>query len=70
MELINPSRKDITSKLSKLEKTINKNDSLLIYFAGHGILKDDYGYWLPKDAELEDDSYWLSNDYVKFKFIL
>ena len=67
INLINPTRKDITSRLSKLEKTLNKNDSLLIYFAGHGILKDGYGYWLPKNAELEDDSYWLANDYVTKK---
>ena len=67
INLINPTRKDITSTLSKIEKQLVKNDSLLIYFAGHGILKDDYGYWLPKNAEKEDDSYWLSNDYITKK---
>lgn len=70
-KLINPSRQDITSKLSKIEKTLTKDDSLLIYYAGHGIEKDGFGYWLPKDAEIDDDSNWISNDYItkKIKFI-
>ena len=67
INLINPTRKQITSRLSKIERQLKKSDSLLIYFAGHGVLKDNYGYWLPKNAELDDDSYWLSNDYVTKK---
>ena len=39
-KLINPTRKDITSKLSKIEKHY-PNHSLLIYYAGHGIEKMD-----------------------------
>jgi hypothetical protein len=67
IKLVNPTRKQITSKLSKVEKKLLKNDSLVIYYAGHGIEKDGYGYWLPKNAETTDDSDWLSNDYVTKK---
>ena len=66
-KLINPTRQDITSTLSKVEKTLTKGDSLLIYYAGHGIEKDGFGYWLPKDADTEDDSNWLANDYITKK---
>ena len=62
--LENPTRKVITSKLNKLSKTLSKNDNLLIYFAGHGKIVLDDGFWLPHDAEEDDDTNWLSNDYL------
>ena len=35
------------------------------------IIKDTYGYWFSKNADLKDDGDWISNDYVtkKIKFI-
>ena len=43
---------------------MSKNDNLLIYFAGHGKIVLDDGFWLPHDAEEDDDTNWLSNDYL------
>jgi len=64
--LENPSRSDITTELNSLRKKLKSDDSLLIYFAGHGILDETTGegYWLPKEAEIDDDTNWVSNNYV------
>ena len=57
-------RSQIIKSLSSHRKTVGKNDNVLIYYAGHGILDEDAdkGYWLPVDAELEDPSNWILND--------
>ena len=62
----NPERHEITKQLNLLKNTVKSEDVLLIYYAGHGFLdqKTVEGYWLPADAEKEDDSYWISNNYV------
>ena len=31
----------------------------------HGIYEEDEGFWLPKDADREDDTNWISNNYLK-----
>lgn len=63
--LKNPNKKDITNQLFEIEKKLKKKDSLLIYFAGHGKVKNkNDGYWIPKDAHKEDDATWISNDYI------
>ena len=61
--LFDPTREDITKDLVRLRSTLNANDSLLIYFAGHGRIDSDTerGYWLPVDAGT-DEAYWLAND--------
>jgi hypothetical protein len=45
----------------------DKNDNILIYYAGHGQLvkKQKRGYWLPVDAGEQQDSKWLSNNNIK-----
>ena len=62
----NPERHEITKQFNLLKNTVKSEDVLLIYYAGHGFLdqKTDEGYWLPADAEEEDDSFWISNNYV------
>lgn len=50
--------------LERLGKKItNKEDSLLIYYAGHGYLdtSNDVGYWQPIDAEKDSVIYWISS---------
>ena len=44
-----------------------KNDNILIYYAGHGqlIKKQKRGYWLPTDSGPKQDSKWLSNNNIK-----
>jgi uncharacterized caspase-like protein len=40
---------------------LTEKDNLLIYYAGHGHLEQgiDRGYWIPVDAEVNDNSEWL-----------
>ena len=44
-------------------------DRVIIYFAGHGELKEEEeeGYWLPTDAQVGIDVNWISNSYIKRK---
>ncbi len=56
--LIDATRADIVSALSRLRAELTETDSLLIYYAGHGSLDigSDEGYWLPVDAEPDNPS--------------
>ena len=65
--LNNPSRNEITKELNILQKRLKPIDNLLVYYAGHGIEINDDGYWLPKNASKNDDTHWLSNDYLTRK---
>ncbi|MBF0540120.1 MAG: PEGA domain-containing protein [Nitrospirae bacterium] len=54
-------RNSILHALNEYRKLLTENDKLLIYYAGHGYYdKDtDTSYWLPVDAEREDNTDWL-----------
>lgn len=65
--LIDPKRSDITRALMRYQKELEPEDSFLLYFAGHGIENYGDGYWLPSTASYEDDTEWVSNDYVTRK---
>jgi len=63
---------NIQHELREFVKSLNRDDALLIYFAGHGyydkLLKK--GYWVPADArqEIKDEpatSEWLHNTTLK-----
>ena len=64
--LENPTRRDIASEMNTLRKKLTPNDSVIVYYAGHGHFDDDTGegYWLPKEAAVDDDTDWVSNNYV------
>jgi uncharacterized caspase-like protein len=60
--LLDKNRDDIMLALSDLRKTIiDEQDSLLIYYAGHGYLDDasEAGYWQPVDAAKDNTVYWI-----------
>jgi TPR repeat protein len=61
--LLNANRYTMLSALNQMRETLTENDSLLIYYAGHGELDDVNlrGHWLPTDAEPESDANWISN---------
>lgn len=65
--LKNPTRDEIISKFEALEKTIKKEDSLLIFYAGHGVWDEQrkQGYWIPIDVQGDSRSKWLSNSDVR-----
>ncbi len=61
--LINANRFMILAALNRLSKTLDENDNLLVYYAGHGELASDkeIGYWLPVDADRNDKRKWIPN---------
>ena len=66
--LRNPTKEQILDKLVYLQERLGSEDQLLIFYSGHGIMKNEVGYWLPSDAEKDRRSKWFSNaelrDYV------
>jgi peptidoglycan hydrolase CwlO-like protein len=54
-------RGQIMKALNQYRKMLTEKDNLLIYYAGHGHLEQgiDRGYWIPVDAEVNDNSEWL-----------
>ncbi|NEU09671.1 hypothetical protein GZH53_15190 [Flavihumibacter sp. R14] len=63
ISLFNPSSNDIKRQLLELTNTIQPEDNLLIFYAGHGIWveKEKKGYWLMTDAKRNDVNTWLPN---------
>ncbi|MDF0665814.1 MAG: caspase family protein [Nitrospira sp.] len=55
-------RSDIMNALNEYRKTLTENDNLLIYYAGHGHLEQDIdrGYWIPVNAEIDNNSEWVN----------
>jgi tetratricopeptide (TPR) repeat protein len=59
--LKNPKKEEILAKLAYFQDKLGPEDNLLIYYSGHGIVKNEVGYWLPGDAQKESRMAWLSN---------
>lgn len=57
--LENAKRDDIINALRVTAKRTTSADNLLVYYAGHGSVKLDKGYWLAVDAGF-DESTWIS----------
>jgi len=67
--LRNGSKADIARALNRLAGEVGVEDSVLIYYAGHGYLYDEtnMGYWLPVDASVQTAAGWISNaDIARF----
>ena len=62
--LVDPNRSDITKSLNRLASELSPNDNLLVYYAGHGTEIQGDGYWIPKNGEQGDNTYWVSNDFI------
>ncbi|MDC0457449.1 caspase family protein [Alphaproteobacteria bacterium] len=62
--LKNPNRVKILKTLNKYTKILKENDNFIIYFAGHGMQRSDEGFWIPVDAEKDDDVNWISNNNI------
>jgi hypothetical protein len=65
--LENATRRDILIALSELGKRALANDSVLVYYAGHGYLDSDTerGYWVPVDANGTDHTTFLHNSTIR-----
>jgi Caspase domain len=59
--LIDAKLDDIQRALENLRKRLTENDSLLIYFAGHGQYLGDAreAYWVPRDGEKDNHFTWF-----------
>ncbi|BDS13550.1 DUF7477 domain-containing protein [Aureispira anguillae] len=66
--LKNPTKEQILEKLIYLQERLTQQDQLLIFYSGHGMVKNEIGYWLPSDAKKDNRLKWFSNselrDYV------
>ena len=60
-------RKNILSKLRFLAEELSNDDSLLIFYAGHGQLDSitKEGSWIPVESGTKDVSAWISNHDIK-----
>jgi len=54
-------RDGILTSLNDLRKKLTENDSLVIFYSGHGEYNKDTetSYWLPVDAAFDDNTKWL-----------
>lgn len=59
--LLNANRGEITDALAEYQKSLDSKDSLLIFYAGHGVLTDVRGYWQGVDSTSDSISDWISN---------
>jgi len=62
--LYDATRDDILTALVEYRKTLPGQSNLLIYYAGHGHndREADEAYWLPVDAQQDNNQNWISAD--------
>lgn len=60
-------RKNIIGKLRYLANKVRGDDSLFIFYAGHGHLDSitKRGSWIPVESGMQDASAWISNNNIK-----
>jgi len=65
--LENATRREILRALERLSKRALPNDSILVYYAGHGFLdsESERGFWVPVDAEGVDSTTFLRNSTIR-----
>ncbi len=66
----NATKEAIVNELNDLVTGVDEDDSVLVYYAGHGYQADKGGggYWIPVDANNSDASSWISNSAIS-KFL-
>lgn len=65
--LENATRRDTLHALSDLARRLGPEDSVLLYYAGHGYMEADTrrGYWVPVDAQGTDRATLLYNSTIR-----
>ncbi|WP_020536551.1 TonB family protein [Lewinella cohaerens] len=59
-------RENIILALEKMAATVTSQDSLLVYYAGHGHLNNrQRGFWVPTDAPRDGISYYIPNSTIR-----
>lgn len=53
----------IVEELNRIAATVQPEDSVLLFYAGHGYLMEDIamGFWIPVDASVKTAKGWISN---------
>jgi TPR repeat protein len=59
--LLNATRDQIVRALNDQRAALTEADNLLIYYAGHGTLDGDVGFWQGIDAEPKYEDNWVPN---------
>lgn len=62
--LENAGKEQILASIRAAGKNMGEGDNLLVYYAGHGSVRNDLGYWQPVDADLEMGN-WISPAAIK-----
>lgn len=67
--LRNATRAEVIRAFNKLAEGTQPDDSVLVYYAGHGYLRESTreGFWIPVDAVGRDDSTFVPNVVIKAK---
>jgi len=58
--LRNPKKQQIIDNLLDLQNKLTANDNLLIFYAGHGKMQGEQGFWMAADAQISSAYNWLS----------
>ncbi|HEX7055063.1 MAG TPA: filamentous hemagglutinin N-terminal domain-containing protein [Burkholderiales bacterium] len=67
--LPNAGKEEIVQALNRLILESGPNDSVIVFYAGHGqvVERTGRGYWIPAKSSADDPSQWLSNaDIARF----
>ncbi|RPI13477.1 MAG: hypothetical protein EHM60_09070 [Lysobacterales bacterium] len=64
--LLDATRADILNAITEYISLLRSDDSLLIYYAGHGELDrpNQRGYWLPVNAQRDNITEWISDQAI------
>ena len=58
-------RANIHARLKELKKRVKPQDSLIIFFSGHGETEDNVGYWVPVEAHPTREWEFVSTNDIK-----
>lgn len=63
MRVTDARKPEVFAALNQLASQARPQDSLLVYYAGHGEMVEttDLGYWIPRDGRADDPRGWVSN---------
>lgn len=70
--LENATRREVLIALQGLSKRVMSDDSVLVFYAGHGYLDEETnkGYWVPVDAKGLDQTTYLRNSTIRDELTL
>ena len=63
--IYNGTKKEILTALEELSLITTENDYVLIYYSGHGDVKAEQAYWIPKDGSKK----WGQDDWISINYI-